>query len=150
MKKSAHITAFYVEMLLMIVLVTVMVLVLTNVFALGRMDSSRARSLTEAVTLAENAAEAVSAARTPEELRSLLDEDGSVGFVDDAPAPTLRAAYDLNGDPDPDGPLVLWVSWEAESRETGELVRSTIRVFGADTKELYRLETATFVGEGAA
>ena len=76
MKKSGQLTAFYVEMLLMTVAVTIMVLLLTRFFALGRAESSEARDLTGAVSLAENAAEAFSASRSPEELRGLLDQLG--------------------------------------------------------------------------
>lgn len=142
MRRSEHVTAFYVEMLLMTAVVTVMVLVLTNVFALSRMESGTAAELTEAVSLAENAAEAVSAAATPEQLMAILDGDGSAAFVEDAAVTTLRA--------DCDGGRVLTVTWEPEEAGAGALVRSTITVRSADGRELYTLRTAVCTEEAAA
>lgn len=150
MKKSEHVTAFYVEVLLLMLVVTLMVLVLTNVFALSRMESATARSLTNAVSLAENAAEAFSASSAPGQLLGLLDEGGNAGFVDNAAVTTLRAAYDADMRPDPDGGTVLLITWEPESAGAGELVRSTITVLGESGSEIYTLRTAVWLGEAAA
>ena len=62
MKKNGHITAFYLETLLLIVVFIGIILILTQVFGLGRVQSVEAGRLTDAVILAQNAAEAVSAA----------------------------------------------------------------------------------------
>ena len=62
MRKASQVTAFYVEVLILTVGMILIVLVLTQVFALGRMQSASAEELTDAVCLAQNAAEAVAAA----------------------------------------------------------------------------------------
>ena len=73
MKKNGQITAFYIEALLLIVVFLAIILVLTQVFGLARQQSIAAGQLTDAVTLAGNAAEAVSASADPDELFHLLD-----------------------------------------------------------------------------
>ncbi len=148
MKKSGQLTAFYVEMLLMTVAVTIMVLLLTRFFALGRAESSEARDLTGAVSLAENAAEAFSASRSPEELRGLLDENGNASLTEGTSLPSVRAAYGSDRRPDPAGPLVLLVTWEEEEAEAGRLATALITVSGeGGAKELYSLRTAVFLKE---
>ena len=52
MKKNGHITGFYLETLLLIVVFIAIILVLTQVFGLAQVQSVRAKQLTEAVTLA--------------------------------------------------------------------------------------------------
>ena len=76
MKRENHVTAFYIEVLLLTVGLIGIVLVLTQIFALGRRESAEARELTDAVCLAQNAAEAFAASADPEELCELLDEAG--------------------------------------------------------------------------
>lgn len=150
MKKSGQLTAFYVEMLLMTVAVTVMVLLLTRFFALGRSTGSLAQSLTGAVSLAENAAEAFSAAGSPEELRELLDENGNAVLVEGSSLPAVRAAYTPDRQPDPSGPLVLLVTWAEEPSEKGILASGVITVTSDDgATELYALETAVYIPEVA-
>ncbi|MBQ2218533.1 MAG: hypothetical protein II418_06290, partial [Firmicutes bacterium] len=72
--KHEHITAFYIETLLLIVSFLLVILMLTNVFGLGKRESSRAQDLTNAVRLAETGAEAFAAAEGPAELADILDE----------------------------------------------------------------------------
>ena len=87
MKKKQHITAFYLEALMMIVVFISIILVLTQVFGSARSQSAGARRLTEAVTLAQNTAEAVSASSPPQDLQQILggascadlSEDGAAG-----------------------------------------------------------------------
>ena len=75
MKRKQHITAFYLETLLMIVVFISIILVLTRVFGSARVQSVQAKELTTAVTLAQNTAEAVSASGSPQELQAILEED---------------------------------------------------------------------------
>ena len=77
MKKQSHITGFYLETLMLIVVFVLIILVLTQVFGLAQMQSTRAKELNGAVILAQNAAEAVAASETPEELLKLLNENGN-------------------------------------------------------------------------
>ena len=156
MKKSGHITAFYVETLLLIVVFITIILLLTQVFGLARRQSADARELTDAVVLASNAAEALEAAGSPEELLALLDEAGNAVLYDPADHPDLTgtlltARYGENHEPDPKGVYEVRVAWMPEASGTGTLVRSTIEVFegmnGGDTAPVYTLETASFKPE---
>ena len=58
MKKKGHITAFYIETLVMITVVIGILLVLSQIMGLSRKQSIRAKRLTEAVTIAQSMAEA--------------------------------------------------------------------------------------------
>ena len=58
MKK--HITSFYAETLILILVFVAVILTLTQVFGLAKKQSEEAKLLTSAVTLAQNAAEALS------------------------------------------------------------------------------------------
>lgn len=147
MKKAGHVTAFYLEVLLLTLGLILIVLVLTQVFALGRLQSASAAEMTDAVCLAQNAAEAVSSSRSPEELLRKLDE-GNAAFDDSGSVPAVTAGYDSKLRPVSGGALLLRVTWEAEAADKGELVRSTITVTdGTGEREIYTLRTAVFVKE---
>ena len=146
MKKNSHITGFYLETLLLIVVFLAIILVLTQVFGLGRMQSVQAKRLTDAVVLAGNAAEAVSASRTQQDLLDLLDENSNAALMPDASGVTACYGADLS--PDADGGYRVEVSWLPEETETGRIIRSVIRVcFGEAGEALYQLETAVFQPE---
>ena len=91
MKRNGQITAFYFETLLLIVVFLLIILVLTQVFGLARQQTAAARQLTDAVVLAGNAAEAVSASRDPAELCSLLNENGNAEVLPDTSGVTARS-----------------------------------------------------------
>ena len=147
MKRNGQITAFYLETLLMILVLVGIILLLTQVFGLGKLQSVEAAHLTNAVTLAGNAAEAVSASRSVEELTAILNENGNAAPMPDTAGVTAR--YDTDMNPDPAGALRVDVYWLPEAAESGELVKSKILVaFGSDDEPLYRLETAVFLPEG--
>ena len=55
MKRNGTTTAFYFETLVMIAVFLAIILVLTQVFALARIQSASAKQLTDAVVLAGNA-----------------------------------------------------------------------------------------------
>lgn len=128
MKK--HITAFYFETLLMILVFVAMILVLSGVFGGARARSAEARHLTKAVDIAGSAAEAVAASKSPEELERTLGALGETTREDGKL--TLR-----------EGEYLTEVTWEPE----GELAESVITVFW-DGREVYSLATAVFTGEG--
>lgn len=138
MKKNGHITAFYLETLLLIVVFIGIILILTQVFGLGRTQSVEAKRLTDAVILAQNAAEAVSAAEGSEELLALLNENGNAAALPDTLG--VAARYDTDMRPDPAGELRVDVCCTVE--ESG-LVQGHIQVFrqGAEAP-VYELETA--------
>ena len=149
MKRNGQITAFYLETLLLIVVFIAIILVLTQVFGLAQLQSGRAEHLTDAVVLAGNAAEAVSASGSREALLKLLDENGNAAELPNGNG--VAATYDRSLNPDPAGDYRVEVSWETESAERGFLVRSVIRVFRLDGADpVYTLETASFKPEVAA
>jgi hypothetical protein len=151
MKKENHVTAFYIEVLLLTVGLIGIVLVLTQIFALGRRESAEARELTDAVCLAQNAAEAFAASADPEELCVLLGEGGSAEVVEIGGAAAVRASYDADLKAAKDGVFLVTVIWREERADAGVLVRSRITVTGQDsTREIYSLETASFRKEAAA
>lgn len=126
MKK--HITAFYIETLLMITVLVVVMVVLSGVFGAARAKSADAKHLTKAVSLAESAAEAVSASESTGELRELLSGLGQTGM--DGDNVTLS-----------DGEYRVEITWEPENG----IVSSAVTVFWRD-KEIYSLETAVCLG----
>ena len=142
MKK--HITSFYVETLILILVFVAVILTLTQVFGMAKKQSEEAKLLTSAVTLAQNAAEAFSAADRGEALLALLDEGGNASISDGK----ITAAYDADMTPDPDG--VLRVEVERETNTVSEhYAKGTIRVVRADTgAEIYSVETAATDFEG--
>ena len=146
MKKNGPITAFYLETLLLIVVFIGIILVLTQVFGLSRTQSREARRLTDAVILAQNGAEAVSA-KSPQEAAALLaQETGTWGTAVKGNGFLVR--FDRSLRPDPEGNYTVLVSWDDEG---DGFVRSQINVFyGAERNPLYTLGTAAFHGEVGA
>ena len=143
MKKQSHITGFYLETLMLIVVFVLIILVLTQVFGLAQMQSTRAKQLNGAVILAQNAAEAAAASETPEELLKLLnDNDNAVLMADTA---GVTACYDSDLNPDAEGSYRVDVTWLPEETENGILVHSVAEVRCEDAEvPLYRLETERF------
>ena len=127
MKKQ--VTAFYLETLLMILVFVAVILVLTMVFGSARVQSTQADHLTQAVNLAQSAAEAVAASDSPQMVLALLDEDGA-GQQNADNITVFREGYQID------------ITWVPE----GELVTSTITVSRAE-KELYQLTTAVMLQE---
>lgn len=151
MRRENHVTAFYIEVLLLTVGLIGIVLVLTQIFALGRRESAEARELTDAVCLAQNAAEAFAASSDPEELCAILDEGGSAELARIDGAAAVRASYGADLRADRNGVLLVTVTWNEESAGAGVLVRSRITVTERDSaREIYSLETASFRKEAAA
>ena len=143
MKKHSHITGFYLETLMLIVVFLVIILVLTQVFGLAQMQSTEAKRLTGAVILAQNAAEAVSASRTPEDLLALLNDDNNAVLMTDTAGVTARYDSDLN--PDAGGIYRVDVTWIQEEAGDGTMIRSVAEVRCEETEApVYRLETEKF------
>ena len=148
MKKNGHITSFYIETLMLIIVFIAMILVITQIFGEARLASNRAKILTNAVTLAQNAAESFEAADSPETLQRLLcfDENGvqagsDLGFPDGPDRPVLSCAFGEDMKPAVGAPYLLQLQWMPED---DGLVRTQISVFYAGQKEsVYTLETAS-------
>ena len=140
--KKQLLTSFYLEAVLLIAVFVAMILVLTGVFGAARTQSAAARRLTQAVTLAANAAEAVSSADSPEQAAALLDEGGNVRLADGR----IEAAYNADGSPRTAGAdaLRVTVSWEPSPGDEA-LVKSRIDVYAAaDGTPVFTLETARY------
>ena len=127
MKKQ--ITSFYLESLLLVVLFTAILLVLMSVFSGAKVQSVQAERLTQAVLLAENAAEALAGSDSEESLQALLNEndntrlDGNVLIVS-------HDGYEVNITLD----------------RSGAMLYGDIRVT-RNGQEIYALETAVCVRE---
>ena len=145
MKRQAHpVTGFYLETLLLIAVVVAVILVLTRVFGLARAQSAEAKMLTNAVCLAQNAAEAVSASDSPEALLSLLDENGNARPGEKS---AVLASYDADMVPDAAGCLTVEATWEPADRDDS-LIYSTVFVwYEGRTEPVYSLRTAVYLGE---
>ena len=142
-ERNGHITAFYLETLLLIVVLIAMILVLTQVFGLAQRQSTQAQRLTDAVALAGNAAEAVSASDSEEELFQLLNENENAVRMKDPAGVT--AAFGKTLQPDPAGSYHVEVSWYPEETQNGVMIHSVILVrFDNAEEPIYRLETESF------
>lgn len=142
-------TSFYLEALLLILVFVAIILVLTQVFGLGKVQSAQARTLTEGVHLAVNGAEAFAASASPEELAAILDEGGNAALMTDTAGVTAR--YDMDLQPDPRGRLTMEIYWLPEHLAGGDLVKATILVrLDGGEEPVYRLETAAFQKGDAA
>ncbi len=146
MGRKQHITAFYVEALLLISVFIGIILMLTRVYGAGRLHSASATQLTTAVTLAGNTAECVAGADSEEALLVLLNEAGNAAKEGGG----IRAMYNDSLLPDAGGAYTVLVTWEPEAGANGELVNSRITVSHAQVSSpLYTLETAVY-RKGAA
>ena len=133
-----HITGFYIEVLLLIVVFIGMILVLTRIFGLGKMESTRARLLTNAVTLAGNAAEAVSGSKDPADLLILLNEKENAERSENM----VYAHYKTDMTPAANGEFEVAVDWQPE--EDG-LAKASICVFYREEETpVYTLETSVY------
>jgi len=73
MKQKGHITAFYIETLIMITVMMGILLVMTQILGISKQGNVQARRLTQAVTIAQSAAETASYASDLEIFREALE-----------------------------------------------------------------------------
>ena len=148
--KKQHVTAFYLETLLLILVFVAIILVLSQIFGIGKAQSGQAKLLTNAVCLAENGAEAVSASGSEEELLALLNQKNNASWRQGEP-PVLSVRYDTDMRPDPAGRLRMDITWSPSGETEERFVISTISVYyGEQTDPVYALDTAVFLGEVAS
>lgn len=139
--RKQHLSAFYFETLLLIAAFVGMILILAAVFGAARAQSVEARQLSQAVTLAANAAEILSASDSAAEAAALLDEGGNVREA----SGQIEAAYRLDGSPCAVGKADLILSADCRpSPEDEALILCRIEVFSALNEALYTLETAWY------
>ena len=128
-----------------------MILVITQIFGEARLESNRAKILTNAVTLAQNAAESFEAAESPEMLQKLLcfdDSGAQVGsdlvFEGGENNASVSCAFRDDMTPAVGAPYLLQRQWIAEDNG---LMRADISVSYAGQKDaVYTLETASYKG----
>lgn len=148
MKKNSHITAFYLETILLILVFMTIILVLTKIFGGSKGISSSAKNLNRAVCLAGNAAEAVAASDSPEAVAELLSDGGDIKINGSSTAKSFRVDYDENMRPSVDGFYHVDVTWEPEKTPGGTMVSSNISVLsGKSESPVYQLKTAVFLEE---
>lgn len=143
--RTHRVTAFYIETLVLTIAFIAVILVLAWVFALTGRTSTRAKLLTNAVHLAENAAEAVAASDSEDKLLALLDEAGmgNVTGPEEGEGDFFRVRYDGEMNPAADGSFRVEVTWEPQE---GDLVKSGITVYW-DEEVIYTLNTAVYIGQ---
>lgn len=128
MRKGQSITAFYVESLLLILVFIGILLALTQIFGLSRRESVQAKLLTNAVTLAQNAAD------------DFLS--GQYGFTREEGDDGRRYTADMA--PDPDGRLSVRIHWTRQA----DMLEGTVSVYDDQQSEpLFSLPLAKYVGE---
>ncbi len=137
-----QVTAFYIETLVLAAVFLMVIVVLAQIFSLAVRMSGRAEDLTCAVRLAENAAEAVAASKSAEELAFLLDENGNAGLGEDG---CVYAAYDRTMNPESGGVVQVEATWEPKNDGCVESVITVCRA--GDSEPIYTLTTAVYVME---
>ena len=137
MRDKHRITVFYIEMLLLVAVFTGVILVLSNVFATAKEQSSNAKSLNGAVQLAENAAEIVGGTDDHSEMVDLLGGDNNAACH--LESQTLLARYNGDMEPDPDGGFLVVITWEDIEGLTNYDITVTWR-----EDPIYELETSVF------
>jgi hypothetical protein len=146
MKKKQHITAFYMEMLVLITVFIVVILILTKVFALSRQQSAKARILTNAVCLAENTAETAAASPNEETFLMLFGREGNACMVEEDGHRIYQARYDDKMAPAAEGNFLVNVEWIPEDGTEGDFVTSRITVYWNGSAEpIYTLETGMYL-----
>lgn len=138
MRDRHRITAFYMEMLLLVMVFTGVIVILSGVFATAKEQSSKARSLNGAVRLAENAAEIVAGTDDRSEMVDLLGGDNSAACH--LESKKIIARYNGDMEPDPDGGFLVAITWDDKE----DLVDYNITVTWQDGDPVYELETSVF------
>ena len=143
--KEKRSIVFITELLLLFVLLLVVISVIARISILNRSRGLDARHLTEAVILAEDTAEVISAAEDEEEALELIR---SMNVTESAEAEDgkILCVMRFTGEDDKTDEYRLTVSLNEEERSRGTLRTGTIDVFfGKDADALYTLDTGCFI-----
>lgn len=148
MKQKSHLTSFYVETLLMVLIFTGMIVLLSSVFSLARVQSVRSRRLTNAVCLAQNAAEAVAASTSVQDVLEILEEENNGELTEENGSPAAVFLYDDDMNADAGGVCSVTVTWEKTDRD--DFVVSNITVaHDGENAPVYELRTGVWIPGGA-
>ena len=167
--KHAHVTAFYLETLLMILVFVAVILMLTQVFGQSRKLSAEAGYLSDAATISESVSAAVRASESEEQLLSTFvwaasESDAAAGgadaaagesgdaevahLLDGAAVPTVEVTFNEDLAPAADGPYEATVTWEVTAGTRGDYVDSTITICRDGTKDpILTTKTGTYTGQ---
>ncbi len=150
MKKRDHspVVAFYMETLLLIVVFVGILILLVQVFGLGKQRSAEARLLTTAVALAENTAEAAAARENGQDVLALLSENGNAMIEETASengSYVIEAHYRADGTPDMNGILSVRLVCTRTPGEAGawDEYAITVSESGRETP-LYELASSAY------
>ena len=97
MKQKGQITAFYIETLIMITVMMGILMVLTQILGLSKQGNVQARQLTQAVTIAQSAAETASSVSDLEDFRKALNLEAFEVMKEDA-SQTCSGIYHWEND----------------------------------------------------
>lgn len=155
MNRERTMTAFYLETVLMVIIFVLVIAILSQVFGLSRSESRQAEQLTNAVCLAQNAAEAAAASDSEEGLLQLLQENGNAKLTEKDGQSVLTAYYDADMQPmteeaaaADESALRLEATWVPKESATGSFVKSDIAVYaGSGQDPVYTLDTGVYVRE---
>ena len=148
MKQKSHLTSFYVETLLMVLIFTGMIVILSSVFSLARVQSVRSARLTNAVCLAQNAAEAVAASTSAQDVLEILEEEDNGELTEENGRTAVVLLYDDDMHADHSGVCSVTVTWEKTDRD--DFVRSNITVSRQGEQDpVYELQTGVWIPGGA-
>ncbi len=144
MNRQKHITSFYIETIVMILIFVMVILILTQVFGASRKESVEAMRLTDAVCLAENAQTAVTASGSASELAELLD-NGNETLREESGQTVIDCFYDRDLKPSKEGAYRLTVTWKQKAGQEG-FVPGTIEVYYQNEDlPTYSLDTGVYV-----
>ena len=144
MKQKQHMTAFYMETILLMIVFLMVILLLTRVFSYGKVQSKQARDLTNAVCLAQSAAEAAASSEDVETLYQMMDQGNA-----EREGNQIQAWYDADMNPQKNGYYRLVASWESEEGTYGSFVNGIIHVY-INEEEIYRLDTGVYLQEAGS
>ena len=147
MREKNYSRIFYVETFILLFFFLAVIVIISRVLVGARAESIHARDLTNAVILAEDAAEIARASSDPEEICALFGTSGSGDSEAEATLPMsleLRCGEDLVYAVD--GRYLVAVTWDREAHAAGDLVTAQIRVSLFESgEELYTLDTASWL-----
>ena len=152
MKHKGYSRIFYVEAFILLFFFLAVIVIVSRVLVTAKAESIRARDLTDAVILAENAAEISGSTADPEEIYALF---GIERWANGGAEAVLPLTVELRCGREPvyaeDGRYLLTVVWNREEHAAGDLVSAFVRVALYETgEELYTLDTGAWIAAWAA
>lgn len=154
--KHAHVTAFYLETLLMILVFVAVILMLTQVFGQSRKLSAEAGYLSDAATISESVSAAVRASEDEEQLLAILTlaagetKEAPARMVEGAAVPTVEVTFNEDLAPAADGPYTVTATWEKTEGARGDYVESEITVYRDGIEDpVLTTKTGTYTGKPA-